>query len=59
MAARFCWGDVFGKIPVHISVPQPLARVDVASHRFCGMSVQQVAWCWTLPNVMPTQVDGQ
>ena len=55
----YCWGDVFGKTPILIGIPQPLVRIDVASHRFCGMSVQQVAWCWTLPGVTPTKVEGQ
>jgi hypothetical protein len=55
----YCWGDLFGKTPVHIPVPQALIRLDVASHRFCGMSAQAVAWCWTLPGAAATKVEGQ
>ena len=42
----YCWGEVFGKKPVRIQIPQAVARIDASSGRFCGMSVQGVAYCW-------------
>jgi alpha-tubulin suppressor-like RCC1 family protein len=55
----YCWGDLFGKKPVRIQIPEPLTRVDVSSGRFCGMSVGGVAYCWTSASLPATKLEGQ
>jgi len=57
--AVYCWGDNFGPVPVQIQIPQQLTRIDASVGRFCGMSIQGVAWCWTTPAVPATKAEGQ